>query len=152
MTYLSGDSTVVIRDDATATWTMNDVTFRISQGGQALTMIWNSVVDNAYVADGFWHGEGGTAVVDVEVVEYGFSQVMSVESAFSEAAAYDCEPGESLVITRRRRPVAHLHRSAVTRAPPRCRQRRSAGGERCWIDAEFVHARGVGAVQAVRCP
>lgn len=98
VTYLSGDSTVVIRDDATATWTMNDVTFRISQGGQALTMIWNSVVDNAYVADGFWHGEGGTAVVDVEVVEYGFSQVMNVESAFSEAAAYDCEPGESLVI------------------------------------------------------
>lgn len=98
VTYLSGDSTVVVRDDATATWTMNDVTFRISQDGQALTMIWNSVVDNAYLADGFWQGQGGTAVVDVEVVEYGFSQVMNVESAFSEAAAYDCEPGESLVI------------------------------------------------------
>lgn len=99
VTYLSGTSQVIVRDDGTATWLMNDVTMRMVGDGQAFTMVWNMVVDNNYSTDGTtWQGQGGSAAIDVFVVELGHSYTNTVPSALGEIVPYDCIPQTSLVI------------------------------------------------------
>ena len=99
VTYLSGDSQVIIREDGTATWVMNDVRLRMSQEGQTFTMVWNSTVDNTYTAEGgLYNGGGGTATVNMFVEEFGRGIDMTVPSAVGGNASYECEPRESLVV------------------------------------------------------
>ena len=99
VSYLSGTSQVIIRDDGTSTWVMNDVRLRMSQDGQTFTMVWNSTVDNTYSVDGgLYNGGGGNATVNVYVEEFGRGIDMTVPSAIGGTASYDCEPRERLVI------------------------------------------------------
>ena len=99
VTYLSGDSQVIIREDGTATWVMNDVRLRASQDGQTFTMLWNSTVDNTYTVEGgVYNGGGGTATVNLFVEELGQGTSMTVPSAIGGNATFECEPRETLVV------------------------------------------------------
>lgn len=99
VTYLSGDSQIIIREDDTTTWDMNDVRLRMTQDGQTFTLVWNSSVDNTYSADGGnFSGTGGTATFNMFVEELGRGIDMTVPSALGGAATYDCEPRERLTV------------------------------------------------------
>lgn len=98
-TYLSGDSQIIIRENETTTWNVNDVRLRMTEGGQSFTLVWNSTVDNTYSADGgTFSGGGGTATFDMYVEELGQGIDMTVPSAVGGAATYECEPRESLTV------------------------------------------------------
>lgn len=97
--YLSGDSQIIIREDGTTTWNVNDVRLSMTQEGQTFTMVWNSQVDNTYSADGgSFTGGGGTATFNMFVEEFDRGIDMTVPSAVGDSATYDCDPRQTLTV------------------------------------------------------